>query len=93
MIMLTMSDLFTQFISGVFGSYTVFSMFFIFGIAALMVLVNMPPLFILSTTGLLVIVLYAVIGGVVLQILAAIIALVLGIMLGTAIYSLFRHGI
>jgi hypothetical protein len=40
-----------------------------------------------------IIVLNAVIGGVVLRILSAVIALVFGIMLATAIYSLFRHGI
>jgi hypothetical protein len=68
-------------------------MVFLFGLAGLMVLVNMPPLFIVSAVGLMIIVLNAVIGGVVLRILSAVIALVFGIMLATAIYSLFRHGI
>jgi glucan phosphoethanolaminetransferase (alkaline phosphatase superfamily) len=58
-----------------------------------MVLVNMPPIFIVSAVGLMIVVLNAVIGGVVLRILSAVIALVVGIMLATAIYSLFRHGI
>ena len=93
MIILSLSELFSHFVSGIFGSYTIFIMVFLFGLAGLMVLVNMPPLFIVSAVGLMIIVLNAVIGGVVLRILSAVIALVLGIVLATAIYSLFRHGI
>jgi len=90
---LTMSAVFNSFIIGVFGSYVIFSLAFMFGLAILMVLANMPAQFIIAGVGIMNIIFYAIFGGLVLQITTSIFVVLLGIMTATAIYSLFRHGL
>jgi len=85
--------LFNTFVTSVFGNYLIFTFIFIGGVSAIMMLLNIPAVFIVALIGLIIVAFNVFFGGAVLGVLTGIIALMLGIKIATAIYSLFKPSV